>query len=508
MLTTRAAGVLLHPTSFPGPHGIGTLGTEAFRFLDFLVEAGQSVWEILPLNPTGYGDSPYSSFSAFAGNPLLIDLETSAAEQGFPLKKETVPDFPQGRVDFGLLIPWKTALLDRMALHFRECGPAPLQEAFQRFCLENDHWLGDYALFRALKQAHSGMPWNEWEPELAAREPEALRAWGGRLAEAVFCHQYQQFQFHRQWEALRQAARARSITFLGDLPIFVAFDSSDVWVHPHFFDLDEKHLPRTVAGVPPDYFSPTGQLWGNSLFRWQRMAEDGYAWWVARIRQALRTVDWIRLDHFRGFEAYWAIPGGSPTAEYGEWQKGPGAAFFSVLEREFGDPLPLVAEDLGFIVPEVETIRERFGLPGMKILQFAFCTDSQNSFLPHNFDANQVVYSGTHDNDTTVGYFQKAPPGELAFAQRYIPSEGKEIHWDLVRLAYQSVARLAVIPLQDILGLGSTARMNTPGTCTGNWGWRFLSGAITKDHSARLRELAETYGRIDPFHPQPKPVWM
>ena len=505
MLTDRQAGVLLHPTSLPGPHGIGTLGAEALSVLDFLQEAGQSVWEILPLNPTGYGDSPYAAYSAFAGNPLLIDLEALSREQGFPLAEEPIPDFSPDRVQFELLIPWKTELLARAAHHFKRNAGSQLQESLQRFRRQECSWLADYALFRALKEAHGGAPWFEWEPELVERRPDALDAWRAKLADAVYAQEYQQFQFFRQWGALREQARARGITLLGDLPIFVADDSADVWVHPHLFDLDGRYRAKSMAGVPPDYFCPTGQLWGNPLFCWEKMAEDGYAWWIARIRATLRTVDLIRLDHFRGFEAYWAVPAGNPTAEVGEWRKGPGAAFFRVLQEALGE-LPLVAEDLGFITSEVEELRDRFNLPGMKILQFAFADDAGNSFLPHHYEKNAVVYTGTHDNDTTVGYFQKAPPAELTFAQRYIPSLGSEIHWDLIRLAYQSAARLAVIPLQDLLDLGSEARMNMPGTGQGNWAWRYRAGSLTPLLAARMRQLVETYGRRGSAAFRPKPL--
>ena len=491
----RSSGILLHPTSFPGRFGIGDLGQEAYRFLDFLADHGQTLWQVMPLGPTGYGDSPYATFSAFAGNPLLIALEP-LIEAGYltPEEAASAPPFPDGQVDYGAVIPFKLSLLKRAFHRFRDQAPPEERAAFHRFCQEEADWLDDFALFMALKEHHGGAIWSRWEPAVAARRPDALAHWSRRLEQEVLAHRYFQFLFFRQWGALKQYANTQGIRVIGDIPIFVAYDSADVWVHRALFHLDEAGNPTVVAGVPPDYFSPTGQLWGNPLYRWEVMAETGYAWWIARLRMLLRLVDIVRLDHFRGFEAYWEVPAGEETAVHGRWVPGPGAAFFEAVREALGD-LPIIAEDLGFITPQVEALRERFGFPGMKVLQFAFDGDPTNPFLPHNYPRNCVVYTGTHDNDTTVGWFQKAPAEERAFALKYLGTDGREIHWDLIRLALASVADLAVIPLQDLLGLGSEARMNYPSRAGGNWRWRYRAGDLTAALGQRLAEMTEVYGR-------------
>jgi len=495
MRLPRSSGILLHPTSLPGRCGIGDLGKGAFRFVDFLAESGQRLWQVLPLGPTGYGDSPYQSFSAFAGNPLLISLEKLVEEGALaPQVLEAAPRFPDHRVDYGAVIPFKLRVLHESFVHFRRHASSEQREAFAAFCAAEESWLEDFALFMALKAHHGGAPWNAWEREIAARRPEAVARWRRALANEIAFQKYLQFQFFRQWAAVKRYANERGIRVIGDVPIFVAHDSADVWAHPELFRLDETGRPTVVAGVPPDYFSPTGQLWGNPLYRWDVMAADGYAWWIARLRATLRLMDIVRLDHFRGFVAYWEVPAGAKTAERGRWVKGPGAAFFRAVREALGD-VPIIAEDLGVIKPEVEALRDAFGFPGMKVLQFAFSTDAQNPYLPHNYDRNCVVYTGTHDNDTTVGWFRSLPEDERAFCLKYLGTEGREIHWELIRLAMMSVADTVVIPLQDVLGLGSEARMNYPGRLGGNWTWRYAEGALTEAVCARLVELVETYGR-------------
>ncbi len=504
----RCAGVLLHPTSLPGGTGIGELGEAAYRFVDFLVESGQTIWQILPLGPTGYGDSPYACFSAFAGNPLLVNLAWLSSEGDVdPNDLQQTPNFPQDSVDFGPVISFKLAVLHRAARVFRQKADGERRAAFERFCADNAQWLDDYALFMALKDAHGGAMWNTWEWELASRDPATLAEWQQRLDDAIFSQRYFQYQFFRQWEALKRYANAKGIQIMGDIPIFVAYDSVDVWAHPELFLLNEDLLSTGVAGVPPDYFSPTGQLWGNPLYRWEVMAEQGYAWWIARIRQTFRTVDILRLDHFRGFAAYWQIPAGEPTAVNGTWMTGPGIPLFEALKSALGE-LPIVAEDLGHITPDVEELRDRFAFPGMNILQFAFASDAGNPYLPHNLRQNSVIYTGTHDNDTTLGWYASREAEELASVQRYVGPVQESLQWALIRMAYRSVADIAIAPLQDILGLGAEARMNTPGKLGGNWTWRFLEGDLKPEHQARMLDLALTYGRKEPKEKQARPKWM
>ena len=508
MRLTRAAGILLHPTSFPAPFGIGEIGEAAFRFVDFLAESAQSLWQVLPLGPTGYGDSPYASFSSMAGNPLLVNLSWLEAEGDVEAEVlQEAPPLRDDQVDYGQVIPFKMGVLRHAALHFRQQADEASRARFERFCEENRAWLEDYALFMALKDAHNGAAWNTWEWELASRQPEALAEWKARLEEAIFIHKYIQFRFFEQWGTLHSYANEKGVQIIGDLPIFVAYDSVDVWANPRLFKLDENLLPTVVAGVPPDYFSETGQLWGNPLYRWDVMAEEGYTWWVERIRQTLKMVDLIRLDHFRGFVAAWEIPAGEPTAVNGRWVEGPGEALFRALEAALGD-LPLIAEDLGFITPEVEALRERLGLPGMKILQFAFGTDAANPYLPHNYEPNVAVYTGTHDNETLVGWARHLSPRERDNLHRYLGPVGEDLHWALIRLAYRSVADLAIIPLQDVLGLGNEARMNRPGHLGGNWSWRYRADALHEGVRARLREMALAYGRIEPQEAIEMPSYM
>jgi 4-alpha-glucanotransferase len=489
----RGAGVLLHPTSLPGPYGIGDLGPAAERFLDFLVAGGQTVWQILPIGPLGLGNSPYSSVSAFAGNPLLISPE-QLVEDGLLTRDEIEihPAFPADHVDFATVTPWKVALLRRAFVAYLK-RPAPqLVAAFEVFRAEQREWLEDYALFATLKEAQYGTPWSEWG--LARRDRKSLAAMRRRWADESAFHAFTQFLFARQWERLHALARARGVRLLGDLAIFVAHESADVWAHPDIFLLDAEGKSRVVSGVPPDYFSPTGQLWGTPLYDWDVLRRTGYAWWIARARRAFALHDAIRLDHFRGFEAYWEVPADAETAAAGRWAPGPGAALFDAVRESLGD-MPILAEDLGQITPAVHALRRRFGFPGMRVLQFAFGGDAHNEHLPHNFAPDSVVYTGTHDNDTTRGWFATASPRERRFALRYLHADASDIVAAMIRCAYTSVAVLAIVPLQDILQLGSEARMNVPSRPTGNWQWRFTSEQLTPAASRNLARLTALYGR-------------
>ncbi len=491
----RESGILLHPTSLPGPHGIGDLGTEARRFVDFLEAAGQQLWQILPLGPTGLGNSPYASPSAMAGNPLLISLDTLVKEE--LLSKEELAQehyLPHKRVDYDAVAAFKLPLIQRASRRF-QAGATPTQRSeFEQFCEQHVVWLEDFALFMAIKEAHHGAAWTRWEPEIAARDPKALESLKGQLAEQVQFHRFVQFEFYRQWGVLKRYANERAVRIIGDIPIFVAMDSADVWSRPELFHLDEKGNPTVVSGVPPDYFARTGQRWGNPLYRWDRLAREGYRWWIQRFQAVLALVDLVRIDHFRGFQAYWEVPAQNRTAERGRWVDGPGESLFRALEAALG-PLPVIAEDLGIITPDVETLRDRLRFPGMKVLQFAFGNDARNPHLPHNYPRRCVVYTGTHDNDTSVGWFNSRPQQERRAVLRYLGKDQAEINWDLMRLAFASVADVAMAPLQDLLGLGSAARMNLPGQPTGNWSWRFTTDQLRPDLAGRLREMTSTYGR-------------
>ena len=491
----RSSGILLHPTSLPGPYGIGDLGASARRFADFLCDAGQTLWQMLPLGPTGFGDSPYQCFSALAGNPLLIALET--------LDVAAPPPCPEDAVEFERVIPWKSGVLDEAARRF---FAGPVDPAFPAFCAGNAAWLEDFALFMALKQHHGEVVWSRWEPGARSRDPDALTAWRERLAPAIAAQRYYQFLFFQQWNELREYCRARKIRVMGDLPIYVAHDSADVWANPDMFYLDEHGDPTVVAGVPPDYFSATGQRWGNPIYRWDRMEADGYRWWLRRFRAVLCQFDMVRLDHFRGFEAYWEVPASEPTAEHGRWMQGPGAALFEAAQQALGE-LPFVAENLGVITPAVEAIREQFQMPGMSILQFAFGDDPQApTFRPHNYPRNLAACTGTHDCDTTVGWWTSEGCGESTrtpesilaerkFARRYLNTDGREIHWEFIRALEAAVADTVLIPLQDVLGLGSAARMNQPATLGGNWRWRFRKEMLTPPIARRLHSLTRLYDR-------------
>ena len=490
---TRSSGILLHPTSLPGRHGIGDLGAEAYRFVDFLSETGQSVWQILPLGPTGYGDSPYSAFSAFAGNPLLISLDELAKTGDLDAETVSEQTCPAGAADYGFAHRLKERLLPQAAARFRT-GSGPRQEAYRRFCQEQAYWLNDYALFRALRRHFDRQPWNRWPLQVRSRQEPALHHWGKELARAVDDRKYAQFVFFEQWFALKDYANQRGIRILGDMPIFVAFDSADVWANPHLFHLDEDLQPTLVAGVPPDYFSAAGQRWGNPLYRWEAMADEGFSLWLARFRWNLAQTDMVRIDHFRGFEACWAIPAAEPTAVNGHWLPAPGAELFETLQQALGD-VPVIAEDLGVITPEVEALRDRFSFPGMKVLQFAFGSGSDNPYLPHNLTRNCVVYTGTHDNATTLGWWRSLPADVRQAVRSYLGTSGRHMPWELNRAALASVAALCILPLQDVLCLDDSARMNTPGNPSGNWRWRFVEGALTDEVKRPLAELCRCYGR-------------
>jgi len=504
----RAAGVLCHITSLPGKFGCGDLGPAADEFIGFLQRAGQTRWQVLPLGPTGYGDSPYQCYSAFAGNPLLISLER-LAEAGL-LTAAELADFPKSddptQLDFDLVRPAHDALLRKACARVATSGLGHLQTAFRAFRQAEADWLEEYSLFMAIKESQGGGGWSDWDPALAKRDAQALAEAKARLAKQIDEQALIQFLFSSQWQALRERCHAAGILIVGDAPIFVSHDSADVWANPDQFYLDNQGQPTVVAGVPPDYFSATGQRWGNPLYRWDRMRASGYAWWRKRMTAATKLFDFVRLDHFRGFEAYWEIPASSPTAVGGRWVTGPGRDLFDAIRSELGG-LPIYAEDLGLITPAVEALREDLQLPGMRVLQFAFGDDAKAAdYRPHNYPRDCVCYTGTHDNDTTVGWFRsEAGVGttrdeeqvarERNFTLSYLGSDGRQIHWDLIRAALSSVADTAIVPMQDVLGLPSTARMNQPGTGTGNWRWRMKPGAITADIENRLGEMTKLYDR-------------
>ena len=493
----RYSGILLHPTSLPGPYGIGDFGKSAYRFIDFLDQAGQSIWQCLPLGPTGFGDSPYQSFSSFAGQPLLISPDLLVKDGLLPenfLQLLPPPAFNDYSVQYGDVIPWKTSVLKLASSNFFAEAGHSLKKEFADFCQKEKDWLEDYALFMALKDLHGGKSWHEWEPDLVCPAPhvksQAIHA--NRDVYDYYC--FVQFIFFRQWQALHDYAAKKHIRIIGDLPIFVAPDSADIWANQSLFQLDSKGFPTAVAGVPPDYFSETGQLWGNPLYDWKEHKKTGYEWWLRRIQSTLRVVDIVRIDHFRGFEAYWSVPAKSETAVNGKWVKGPGANLFHALEKKLGKDLPIIAEDLGVITPEVEKLRDSLHLPGMKILQFAF-DGEESSYLPYLYPENCICYTGTHDNDTTVGWYQKASEKARDKVRRYMSCDGSNIHWDFMRCAISSTARYAIFPMQDVLGYGSDCRMNQPGVAGGNWSWRFQEHVLTQDLAQALRSTCEVYGR-------------
>lgn len=507
MQLKRESGILLHVTSLPSPYGIGDLGPSAYEFADFLAGAGQGLWQMLPVVPAGHGYSPYSSPSTFAGSPMLLSPDLLLKE-GLLSSEDlgSVPTFPLEWVDFQKAIPFKQDLLMRAFAAFEAGRGAITRAEFDAFREKHAAWLADYALFETLKEANGGVEWTEWPKALAGRQAKAMAAARAEHARAIEMQEFWQFLFARQWSALKTYCNERGVRIFGDLPIYVAQDSADVWAEPHLFHLDKAGRAKVVAGVPPDYFSETGQRWGNPIYRWDVMRKNDYAWWRRRMARILELVDVVRLDHFRGFEAYWEVPASEPTAVKGRWVKGPGEDLFESLTRQLGE-LPVVAENLGVITEGVTNLMARFGYPGMAIFQFAFDTDASNEFLPHNYVPSLAAYTGTHDNDTFVGWWtdtQTTLDAEVvarakSYCREYLQlghHGEREIHWHAIRAVMGSVAALAVFPLQDVLGYGADARMNVPGKSSGNWGWRFAPGVLRAEHGQRLRYLARVYGRL------------
>jgi 4-alpha-glucanotransferase len=493
----RTAGILLHPTSLPGKYGIGDLGSEAYNFINFLEAGSQKLWQIFPLGPTGYGDSPYQCFSAFAGNPLLISPEF-LVKDGFLTDEEIgqIPSFDPSQVDFGGVINFKNDILKKSFENFKKNKNGE-EESFNKFSEEQKDWLEDYSLFMAAKDHHNGELWTKWDKQLVHRTEKALKDWKEKLSDSIQYYKFIQYLFFKQWNNLKKYANEKGIKIIGDMPIFIAYDSADLWAHKDIFSVDEDGHLLTVAGVPPDYFSATGQLWGNPLFKWEVMENDDFLWWRKRIEKLLQLVDIIRIDHFRGFDEYWEIPGDAPTAETGKWIKAPGEKFFKTIKKHLGE-LPIIAEDLGLITKSVVKLRDQFDFPGMKILQFAFGTGMERKFLPHNYIQNCAVFTGSHDNDTTKGYFDKAKEEDndiYEHAQKYLNYFGDDIVGELIRIAYASAADLAVIPMQDILKLGGEARMNFPGKLGGNWAWRFKWEQVPYGIADHYKYLCELYER-------------
>ncbi len=491
----RASGILLHPTSLPGPYGIGTIGKAAREFIDFLVKAKQQYWQILPLGPTGFADSPYQCYSAFAGNPNLIDFDLLITE-GLLSQADLAafPDTGDGPVQFDLVQNARKPLLVKAFRTFNETADQLSRTRYRNFIKEEYRWLNDYALFRAIKDHFNGLPWYQWEEKARKRDPETIRQLQSDLHDQIEFYKFTQHLFFRQWNQIRNYARKKKISIIGDIPLYISLDSSDAWANPGLFEFDEEGLPIRVGGVPPDYFSETGQLWGNPLYRWTVNKKEVYDWWVDRIRTNLAMADIIRIDHFRGFAAYWAVPYSEKTAINGKWIPGPGKEFFDVMKQEIG-ALPIIAEDLGVITPDVEELRDGFAFPGMKILQFAFDSAEANDYLPHNYTRNYIVYTGTHDNDTVKGWFEKASSADKKMALQYMNTKGQEIHWDFIRLAWSSVADTAIVPMQDLLGLDTTGRMNLPGTTVNNWLWRANAHDFTPMLAEKLAEITLLFGR-------------
>ncbi len=491
----RASGVLLHPTSLPGPHGSGDLGPEAYHFVDWLVSAGQKLWQVLPLAGIGPGNSPYMSNSAFAGNPLMVDLH-ELQKRGWldEFDIQPVPGLSAEQVDFSVMYPFRMERLARAASCFAAKGTPEQQADFTRFLAEHRAWLDDYAVFMSICESCDWKDWCDWPPALAQRQSAALQAAKQQHAQRIHFWQFCQWRFYRQWAALKAYANGKGVDIIGDTPIFIAYLSAEVWANPHLFELDAQGRPTVVAGVPPDFFSATGQRWGNPLYRWSEHAKDGFAWWVERIRRTFELVDIVRIDHFRGFAGYWEIPASEPTAIKGVWKPGPGEALFKAVNKALG-PMPIIAEDLGVITPDVDSLRKKFGFPGMRILQFAFAGDATDRFLPHNFDADTVVYTGTHDNDTSAGWWATATDKERHMARGYLATDGHDMPWTLIRAAMASVADTAVHPMQDVLALPTESRMNFPGQESGWWRWRFQWSQVQPWHAGRLAELGRLYGR-------------
>jgi 4-alpha-glucanotransferase len=494
MKIQRSSGILLHPTSLPGKYGIGSLGKSAFEFVGFLALAGQKLWQVLPMGHTGYGDSPYQCFSIFAGNPILVDLDLLVADG--MLKKsdfEDMPQFPDDKVDYGTVINFKRKMLKLAHKRFFD-QMAEADAGYHEFITKHNHWLKDYSMFVALKELFGGKPWWEWPEEFRFRNKEAIETFSGHSHFEISYHQFVQYHFFRQWSKIRAYAGEKGISIIGDIPLYVAHDSADVWSNHELFQFDKSRNPVNVAGVPPDYFSKTGQLWGNPLYDWETMQNSGFKWWINRVKASFDLYDIVRIDHFRGFEAYWSVPFGEKTAIGGEWIKAPGDQLFDTIRKELGE-LPIIAEDLGIITPEVDALRLKYGFPGMKILQFAFHSEDGRKYQPHTFEKNFIVYTGTHDNDTLKGWFVILEKDVKKKVLKYADAEEETVIKKLIRLAWNSVATMAVIPLQDLLELDGKARMNTPGTAAGNWQWRYVNDQLTKPKAAWLKEITELYDR-------------
>lgn len=492
----RTSGILMHISSLPSPYGIGTMGDNAYRFVDFLQRAGQTWWQILPIGPTSYGDSPYQSFSSVAGNPYFIDLPQ--LERDGLLERSEYEGLPwcesETSVDYGQMYRLRYEVLHHAYRRFTQNPP----EDYEWFCRENVRWLPDYALFMALKDAHGGRPWNEWEQPLKMRQPDALAAAREQYAGEIGFQMMLQYLFTRQWNALKGYANEHGVRIIGDIPIYVPLDSADVWSAPEQFLLNEEYEPIEVAGCPPDGFSADGQLWGNPLYRWDAMKEDGYRWWIDRFRASAALYDIIRIDHFRGFEGYYAIPGGAATAREGVWRQGSGIELFHAVRAALGE-LPIIAEDLGFLTEGVHRLREDCGFPGMKVLQFAFDSREDSDYLPHNYPRHCVVYTGTHDNDTILGWLSTATPQDARFAWEYLRlTEAEGANWGMMCGALQSPGDTVILTMQDLLGLGSEARMNIPSTLGCNWKWRAAPGSITDELADRLHHVTELYRRLPP----------
>lgn len=496
-LPDRLSGILVHPTSFPSPYGIGDLGQGAYDFIDFLEETGQHLWQVLPLGPTGFGDSPYQGPSAFAGQPLIISPD-KLKEAGL-LTQEDLSDIPAWdprKIDYGPAISYKLSLLEKAFQTFHHTPDKTMLENFEVFCREEKSWLDDYCLFMAVKDAHEGKCWLDWEDDIKLPTPASRKKWKEKLSERIDFYRFVQFVFRRQWLALRAYAHEHGVEIIGDIPIFVALDSCDVWANKKYFQLDSKGYPTCVAGVPPDYFSATGQLWGNPLYDWDCQKKSGYVWWVERVRSQLKLVDHLRIDHFRGFEAYWSVPAGDDTAENGEWVKGPGRDLFRTIQKELGEDVSIFAEDLGVITPEVEQLRDSFSFPGMKVLQFGFGDMNDDKYIPHFYTTtNCLCYTGTHDNDTTAGWYAVQDEKVKDRIRRYGNTDGGHISRDFIRFALGSIARYAIFPIQDLMMLGSEARMNTPGVAAANWSFRYTPDMLSPECAGWLKETTSLFGR-------------
>ncbi len=490
----RASGILLPVSSIPSEYGIGTFSKQAYAFIDSLAQAGQTYWQILPLGPTGYGDSPYQSFSTFAGNPYYIDLE-ELIKEGY-LTKEDCDQYDFG--DNAEYVDYEKVYLSRFKVLRKAFENSNIEknDEFQEFISKNSYWLDDYALYMAVKNSFDGVSWISWDEDIKLRKESALATYREKFAEEIAFYQFQQFLFVKQWTALKAYANEKKIQIIGDIPIYVAFDSADTWANPELFQLDDTCTPIAVAGCPPDAFSATGQLWGNPLYRWDYHKKTEYAWWMKRIAYCYELYDVVRIDHFRGFDEYYSIPYGDPTAEFGHWEQGPGYDIFKVMKEKLGKKA-VIAEDLGFLTDSVLQLVKKTGYPGMKILQFAFDSREESDYLPHNYTANSVVYTGTHDNDTVLGWYEALNKRDKAFAKRYLNiRSNKDVQWEFIRAAMSSVSDTCIIPMQDYLGLGAEARTNVPSTLGTNWKWRMLPGAFDEELAERIRKMTKLYGRL------------